>query len=291
MNLPPILKWNANDAIGAVHIIHGLAEHPERYDELATALNAAHFTVWAHHQRGHGDNPLPGIRGHFADHDGWRLLIDDAWAVSNQLKTETGLPLVMFAHSMGSFVGQGVLAEHGAAYHAAIFTGTNGPPSLIEQQGHLVAEWQLRVLGARQPGVWLFNIVFGTFNAAFGLNAPPNTWLSRDASEVEKYTNDPKCGFPLTSKAWLDLADGRLAQASLEFFQKYPRELLIHVMAGTADPVGEFGIGVRRLLDILGRAGLTKVSSKFYDEARHELVHERNRGEVIGDIANWLLTH
>src|SRR5689334_18454175 len=108
-SLPPICKWNATNPIGAVHIIHGLAEHPERYDELATELNLAQFTVWAHHQRGHGKNPVPGIRGHFADRDGWRLLIEDAWAVSNELKRETGVPLMMFAHSMGSFVGQGVL--------------------------------------------------------------------------------------------------------------------------------------------------------------------------------------
>jgi alpha-beta hydrolase superfamily lysophospholipase len=290
-DLPPICKWDATDPIGAVHIIHGLAEHPERYDELATALNAAHFTVWAHHQRGHGDNPLPGIRGHFADQDGWRLLIDDAWAVSNQLRNETGLPLVMFAHSMGSFVGQGVLAEHGASYHAAMFTGTDGPPALIEQQGRLVAEWQLRILGPRNPGLWLFNIVFGTFNAAFGLNAPPNTWLSRDASEVKKYNCDTKCGFPLTSKAWLDLADGRLGQASLDFFQKYPRDLPIHIMAGTADPVGERGAGVRRLLEVLAKAGLMNVSSQFYDEARHELVHETNRKDVTRDIIVWLLTN
>jgi alpha-beta hydrolase superfamily lysophospholipase len=268
--LPPICKWNATDPIGAVHIIHGLAEHPERYDELATRLNLAHFTVWAHHQRGHGDNPVPGILGHFADQDGWRLLIEDAWAVANQLKNETGLPLVMFAHSMGSFVGQGVLAEHGRSYRAAIFTGTNGPPSLIEQQGRTIALWQVQVLGPRHPGLWLSNIVFGTFNAPFGLDAPPNTWLSRDPYEVEKYNADKKCGFPLTSKAWLDLADGRLAQASVQFFQKYPRDLPIHVMAGTADPVGERGAGVRRLLDTLKKAGLTKVSSQFYDDARHE---------------------
>ena len=288
-DLPPINKWPAQNAIGAVHIIHGMAEHPGRYADFAASLNAAGFTVWAHHQRGHGDNPLPGILGHFADHDGWRLLIDDAWAVSNQLKHETGLPLVMFAHSMGSFVGQGVIAEHGASYHGVIFTGTNGPPSSIEQQGHVVAQWQVQALGPGNPGLWLFHIVFDTFNAAFGLGAPPNTWLSRDKSEVKKYTDDCKCGFPLTSQAWLDLSDGRLTQASVEFFKKYPKDVPIHILVGTADPVGERGAGVRRLLDILGRAGLTSVSSQLYPDARHELIHETNRDDIIRDIVAWLV--
>ena len=109
-------------------------------------MNQARFTVWAHHQRGHGDNPVPGVKGHFADQDGWRALIDDAWAVSSELKDETGLPLVMFAHSMGSFVGQGVLAMHGASYRAAIFSGTIGSPFRLHEQ-------RSRVQGNRQRSV------------------------------------------------------------------------------------------------------------------------------------------
>lgn len=58
-----------------------------------------------------------------------------------------------------------------------------------------------------------------------------------------------------------------------------------------ADPVGELGIGVRRVLDTLSAAGLTSVSSKFYDDARHELVHEKNRKDVIPHIVSWLTKH
>ena len=289
--LPPIRKWPAARPVAAVHIIHGLAEHPERYDEFAKALNDANITVWAHHQRGHGDNPEPGTQGHFADDDGWRALIDDAWAVSKALKDETRVPLMMFAHSMGSFVGQGVLAEHGNDYSAVVFSGTNGPPSPVEQQGQTIAVWQLRVLGPRQPGLWLFHIVFDTFSAPYGPDAPPNTWLSRDAEEVKKYNCDKKCGFPLSAKAWLDLADGRAAQASVEFFKRYPRDLPIHIIAGTADPVGELGAGVRRLLATLKKARLTRVTSEFYKDARHEPLHETNRDVVAADVVRWFLAN
>lgn len=37
-----------------MHIVHGMAEHCDRYDELAVRLNARGFTVYAHDQRGHG---------------------------------------------------------------------------------------------------------------------------------------------------------------------------------------------------------------------------------------------
>ena len=290
--LPPIRKWDdVRSPIGAVHIIHGLAEHPERYDELGRAMNQAHFIAWAHHHRGHGQNRVPGIRGHFADQRGWNALIDDAWAVSKQLLDEWHLPLMMFAHSMGSFVGQAVLAGHGASYRAAVFSGTNGPPAFGERRMRDIARVQAVVLGPRNPGVWLQKIVIeDTYNAKFGPHAPPNTWLSRDAEEVRKYTGDPDCGFPLTSRAWLDLLDGRVAQSTVAFFREYPPELPIHIIAGTADPVGEQAKGVRRLLKVLADAGLSNVSSRFYDDARHELVHETNRALVIQDLVTWLQT-
>ena len=232
---------------------------------------------------------MPGIRGHFADLRGWNALIDDAWAVSKQLLDEWRLPLVMFAHSMGSFVGQAVLAGHGASYRAAVFSGTNGPPAFGERRMRDIARVQAVVLGPRNPGVWLQKIVIeDTYNAKFGPHALPNSWLSRDAEEVRKYTGDPDCGFPLTSRAWLDLLDGRVAQSTVAFFREYPPELPIHIIAGTADPVGEQAKGVRRLLKVLADAGLSNVSSRFYDDARHELVHETNRALVIQDVVTWL---
>ena len=154
IDLPPVRKWDGvRSPIGAVHIIHGLSEHPERYDELARAMNQAHFIVGADHQRGHGENPVPGTRGHFADQGGWRALIDDAWAVSKQLLDEWPLPLVLFAHLMGSFVGQAVLADHGASYRAAVFSGTNGPPAFGERRMRDLARLQVVVSTAQSGSV------------------------------------------------------------------------------------------------------------------------------------------
>jgi alpha-beta hydrolase superfamily lysophospholipase len=289
--LPPISRWeDVAEPRGVVHIIHGLAEHPDRYARLARALNGARLIVWAHHQRGHGANEVPGIRGHFGDRDGWKSLVDDAWAVSRQLSSEwPNLPLVMFAHSMGSFVGQRVVADHGELYAACVFSGTNGPPAIAETMVRQVARIQAAVLGKQAPGVWLQKIVVeDTYNAPFGPDASPNAWLSRDADEVKKYNADPRCGFPLTSQAWLDLLEARASQSTAAFFGRFPRTLPICVIAGTADPVGEQAKGVRRLLKVLADAGLTSVRSRLYDGARHELVNETNRQEVTDHLVAWI---
>src|SRR5262245_37297333 len=109
MSLPPVHRWDSVAHPRAlVHVVHGMSEHGARYARLAAALNLADYAVWAHGHRGHGRNPTPPVGlGHFADADGWRMLVDDAWAVSAALQAaHPTLPLVLFAHSMGSFVAQ-----------------------------------------------------------------------------------------------------------------------------------------------------------------------------------------
>src|SRR5688572_32906394 len=129
-----------------------MAEHARRYDRLAAALNVAGFIVWAHDQRGHGEHPVPGPRGHFGDSGGWNGLIDDAWGVSQALQQAyPQLPLFLFAHSMGSFVGQGVVAAHGAAYEGVVFSGTNGPPPFSEWLLRSWAGLQKITSGGRVP--------------------------------------------------------------------------------------------------------------------------------------------
>ena len=62
----------------------------------------------------------------------------------------------------------------------------------------------------------------------------------------------------------------------------------MRVIAGTRDPVGENSRGVERLLRVYQHAGLSRVTHRFYDGARHELVNETNRDEVTRNLIAWL---
>ena len=122
-----IHRWDVPNPTLLVHILHGMAEHGCRYYRFATALNANKIAVWAHDHRGHG-HTAP-IRGHFADKDGWRLLVGDARMVSQDMKAAyQGVPIALFAHSMGSFIGQTLLADQLRVYDAVVLCGTNGTP-------------------------------------------------------------------------------------------------------------------------------------------------------------------
>jgi alpha-beta hydrolase superfamily lysophospholipase len=289
--LPPLHRWDSvAQPRGAVHILHGMAEHGGRYARLAGHLNEAGFVVWAHDHRGHGLNPTPPVGlGHFGDTGGWRALLDDAWAVSEyMLETFRTLPLVLFAHSMGSFLGQSLMAERGTAYRAVVLSGTNGPPGIEEALVRGLAHAQRLKLGGRRPGTWVAEAVMGTYNRRFAPNRTKCDWLSRDEREVDAYVADPLCGFTLTAQSWIDFLAARSLLGDRKHLQRIPRALPVHVIAGTRDPVGEESRGVLRLLRVYEEAGLARVSHRFYDDARHELVNETNRDVVTRDLIAWL---
>ena len=267
-----------------------MSEHGRRYAHLAAALNDAGFVVWAHDHRGHGDNPTPpaGL-GHFADADGWSRVVDDAWSVSDALRGAwPAVPLALVAHSMGSFVAQALLPRYGEAYRAVVLTGTDGPPGLDVTLVKSLAVTQRLLLGGRAPGRWVSGAVFGRYNRQFAPTRTDFDWLSRDERNVDAYISDPLCGVPLTAQSWLDFLNGRFTLTTDEQLSRIPKDLPIRLMAGSLDPVGRNGAGVRQLGDAYRNAGLRHVSTAFYDDARHELFHESNRQDIFTELVGWL---
>jgi alpha-beta hydrolase superfamily lysophospholipase len=287
--MPHVHRWDIVRPQLLVHILHGMAEHGARYERLALELNAHGIAVWAHDHRGHGPTATPGELGHFGDANGWRLLVDDAWGVSREMMaTYPGVSIALFAHSMGSFIGQMLLGERGGSYRAVVLCGTNGPSDARERSLRVLSGVQLRALGGRSPGTWTDRIVIDRFNRRFEPRQTNFDWLSRDKEEVRKYVDDCLCGFPLTAQAWFDFLHGKSRLGDDEHVDKIPKTLPIHVISGTHDPVGDDTKGVQRLLALYEKKGLT-ISWKFYDEARHELVNELNRDDVTKDLIDWLL--
>ena len=293
MPLPPHHRWDDVPAPrAAVHIIHGMGEHSGRYAGLAARLNAAGIAAWGHDHRGHGLNPTPPVGlGHFADVDGWRKVLEDAWMVSEaMIGALPGVPIVLFAHSMGSFAAQRLMADHGDAYAGAILSGTNGPPGIQEGVLRTITRVLRPALGGRARATAINRVVFGLYNRRFSPARTPYDWLTRDETEIEAFAGDPLCGAPLTMQSWMDFLDGRAALGRPAILDRIPKALPVHIIEGTRDGVGEDVRGVERLLRTYARAGLTRVTCTLYDDARHDLVHEINRDEVMRDVIAWIDT-
>jgi alpha-beta hydrolase superfamily lysophospholipase len=280
-------RWSPGGAPRAsLQIAHGLAEHSARYERLALALTNAGYIVTASDHRGHGPKCPPADLGFFAETDGWRECLDDLYAVDCRVAAEfPGLPRVFMGHSMGSFMGQNFIAEHGAELAGAVLSGTSGPPASMLPIGRQIAGLERWRLGPRGKSPLVQALLFGELNKPFKPARTPFDWLSRDPAEVDKYIADPLCGFDVTNQLAIDLVGALASLASPQTATRIPKALPIYVFSGARDPVGA---KLQVLIDVYRAAGLARLSVKIYPDARHETLNETNREEVTADLVAWL---
>jgi alpha-beta hydrolase superfamily lysophospholipase len=280
-------RWLPEGAPRAViQIAHGLAEHSGRYARLAAALNAAGYAVYASDLRGHGPSAAPADLGFFADQNGWAKVVGDLWTFNRQIAAEQPrLPIVLFGHSLGSFIGQQFVAERSEALAGVAFSGSNGKAPPIAALGRLIARAERLRLGPRGQSPLIFKMWFGGFNKPFEPARTAFDWLSRDPAEVDAYVADPTCGFLFSNQLAIDVLDALPGLASPAIFAKVRKDLPIYVFSGEKDPVGA---NIQGLIAALKGAGFTRLTTRIYPGARHETLNETNRDEVTRDLITWL---
>ena len=105
---------------------------------------------------------------------------------------------------------------------------------------------------------------------------------------MDKYLNNKYCGNIFTASYFYDLLKGLKEIHKESNLKKIPKSLNIYILAGSKDPVGENGKGIINLYNLYKKLEIKNVSYKLYDGARHEILNEINRDEVINDIKNIL---
>ena len=285
-----VRRWLPDaEPTAVVQIAHGMAEHSARYARFAQALTDAGYAVYADDHRGHGETAGGVDVGYFADAGGWDKVVEDLAAVTRRAREEQpGLPVVLFGHSMGSFLARAYAARHGGDLAALVVCGTAGDPGLLGKVGAGIAALEGRVRGRRHTSKLMNTLTFGQYNAKFKPQRTDFDWLSRDEAEVDKYIADPQCGAIFTSGFYSDLLGGLQQIQRDDLVARVPKNLPVLVISGDSDPVGGDGKGVKAVAAQLERVGVRDVTLKLYPGARHELLNETNRDEVTSDVLAWI---
>jgi alpha-beta hydrolase superfamily lysophospholipase len=281
-----IHKWAAVGPLkGVVQIAHGAAEHSSRYDRFARFLNASGYAVYAQDHRGHGRTAVSGKLG-VAGPGAWNHFVRDSKQLTDRIKKENAnSPVFFFGHSMGSLIAQDYIARWGKELKGAVLCGTTGVIPGLEA---VVAHMELMARAAADEPSAAFGQMFASFNAPF---APAKTgfeWLSRDEAEVQKYVDDPLCGFQFSNGLAYEFLKGLLEIWKPEKEARIPKDLPIFVISGEKDPVGGNTGSILPLLERYKALGIKNLSHKFYPDARHEILNETNRKEVQDDVLGWL---
>lgn len=275
---------------GVVQIAHGLAEHAARYARLAEVLNGAGYPVYANDHRGHGQTCAGKDQlGVLAQRNGWRLAMDDLWAVNRRIAEEQpGKPIFLLGHSMGATMAQQFIGEHGDSLAGVVLSAPNGAPTAMAAVGRFILRLEQLRLGPLGRSRLANSLTFAAFNRGFAPTRTEFDWLSRDEAEVDKYVADPLCGFPATVQLWIDLLDAWTAASRASYCNRVPKTLPIYLIAGSRDPVSNNTRQIQPMLAAYRAAGIQNVQHRFYPEARHELFNETNRDEVTRDLIGWL---
>jgi alpha-beta hydrolase superfamily lysophospholipase len=283
-------RWLPGGSPRAVlQVVHGAAEHAGRYDRFARAAVARGHAVYATDHRGHGRTRLRSGRLGDAGPDAWNRMVGDEIALAQRLRAaHPGVPIVLLGHSLGSFIAQDLITRAAdrqpPLLDALVLSGTSyREPPPAEAIRALDEAARREPLG--DSALWASR--FADYNKPFG--GPTGfEWLSRDAAEVQRYVSDPLCGFAFTHSLVRDIFVGFAQMRDPAREARIPTGLPVLVIQGELDPVGENLAGTRRLVERYRALGLTRVETRYYTGARHELLNESNRDEVTADVLDWV---
>lgn len=280
---------SAGSPAGKLAIIHGMAEHRGRYEDFSKKLVSEGYSVYTYDQTGHGETALEndGQLGHVPLSTGWKGLVNDANTfLESVVSGNSEVSLYLFGHSMGSFVARSLITRHGDKVDGAILSGTGRVSKAVLRVLKPVAKLEKWIRGELSSSYLMEKILFSSHNSEFEPADTPFDWLSRDEDVVENYLKDELSGFSCTTGFYEVFIDGMKELAGSDETDKIRKDLPILFISGQKDPVG--GEDVLQLAEEYARAGLKKVESKVYPDARHELLNEINRDEVIKDVVDWL---
>ncbi len=274
----------AGEPKGIIQLSHGMCEYVLRYDAWARRFAKAGYIFCGNDHLGHGHTAKnSACLGYTAPRGGAELLVADLFALTKIMKERfPALPVVLYGHSMGSFVARCYLTLHGKELAAALISGTGGP-----EQPTGVARTLARAIGGTRGythrSKLIAGLAFGSYNKKFAKENDVHSWLTRDVAVRHAYDADPFCHFSFTAAGYETLFSLLHTVSKKDWAGQVPKDLPILLFAGDMDPVGNYGKGVRAVYDRLKRAG-ADAHLKLYEGGRHEMHNETCRDEVFADL-------
>ena len=284
-------RWEPEGTpVGVVQIVHGVAEYAARYDAFASWLAERGFLVVANDHMGHGGSiGSEGTpQGYFSG--GWFKAVADVHCLLSYTRMEfSDVPYILLGHSMGSFMVRTLLSRYPkCGVSSVILSGTGWMHRGILNTGIAAATLIGKKNGFDTPSKALTDLMFGGYNKRVEHKRTDFDWLTRDDAIVDAYMADPLCGFPVTAGLAKDLFTGIKYVQEPENLARMRKNIPVFFIAGSDDPVGAYGAGVKQTAEAFQKAGAENVALRLYPLCRHEILNELNREEVYGHILSWI---
>ena len=252
-----------HDPEAIVAVVHGLAEHSGRYNNLVNFCLSKGYGIYIYDQRGHGKSD--GRRCYV---EKFSYLIKDLDFFIDYIHImHPGSKIFLLGHSMGGTVATSYAILHQDKINGLILSGA-----------------LLRLPSGIPAGIIPFAHTLSSIFPGMGLYVLQAEAISQDEKVVNAYVTDPlvyrgkicaRTGIELTRH--LKMLEQRLPELDLPLL----------AMHGTAD----------RLADPSGSQMLFKQARskdktlKLYEGLYHEIFNEPDREKIFSDLDDWLKKH
>ena len=247
-----------------IHLIHGYAEHIDRYGNVVNELIPAGYAVFGNDHRGHGKSQ--GRRGHVSS---FQEFIDDERQFALEvIKTQFPDSLYfVLGHSMGSLIAMNYVEQYPDGIKGLILSGTGSQP------------------GTDIPKILIsVTKVLSKILPAVHVKSPlPPEFISRDPDVVKAYVDDPLVYNVITPRLAHEMNRYVVLGAQNAF--KITTPVLIQL--GSQDTAFS---GQKELYEKIGAKDKT---FKLYEGLKHEVYNElpADRARVLADLRAWLDSH
>ena len=162
-----------------------------------------------------------------------------------------------------------------------ILCGSAYTDTMIFKFGKIMASMTKKFKGAESPA----NFVEACSIKGYGKKFQNGNWLTRDETVWEAYQKDPLCGRTFPANFYYSFFKG--AVSNYKKLALVDESTPILLICGDNDPVGANGKSVKKLNKVYTKHWLN-VYLKIYNGARHELLNETNKEEVMADVLNFI---
>lgn len=276
-----------------LQIAHGMVEYIERYEDFALFLASKGFLVTGNDHLGHGKSiNSEEDWGYFAKENGNQAVLYDLYQLTQITKENyPNIPYFILGHSMGSFYVRQYLGEFGKELDGAIIMGTGCQPLALVQTGRFITSFVAFFKGWHYRSKLVNSLASGSYNKHFEPARTPKDWLSKDTVTVDKHVADKFCNFIFTLNGYYNMFTGISRLYNKKLLSGMPKDLPVFFVAGEEDPVGDFGKGVLKVVDMFKNIGMQNVKVKLYPTDRHEILNETDREQVYNDLYTWLTSY
>ena len=262
------LYWNSwlpeSTPKAVVQVIHGYAEHIDRYTNVVNELVPAGYAVFGNDHRGHGKSD--GKRGHI--HSFQEFIEDEKLFRSEVIKRKfPDIPYLILGHSMGSLIAMNLVEQYPDDTRCLVLSGTgSGPGTEISPALILITKIVSRIL----PGIHVKSPL-------------PPEFISRDPDTVQAYKDDPLVYNVITPR----LAEQMNTYTTIGAYNAFKIKIPVLIQYGSLDTALS---GQQRLFELVGAQDK---AIRCYEGLKHEVYNElpQDRAVVLKDLREWLDSH